>query len=122
MTKNLHLEHIEDLMLIEGSDGIKRSFDYIDDLVKTFSGAPKNNRKISTKWDGAPAIFCGPDPADGKFFVAKKGIFNKKPILFKSIEEIAGRPHVTVECWCENQNGAKTLVGSASGFTDHLRS
>ena len=34
MTKNLHLEHIEDLMLIEGSDGIKRSFDYIDDLVK----------------------------------------------------------------------------------------
>lgn len=88
MTKNLHLEHIEDLMLIEGSDGIKRSFEYIDDLVKTFSGDPKNNRKISTKWDGAPAIFCGPDPADGKFFVAKKGIFNKKPILFKSIEEI----------------------------------
>jgi hypothetical protein len=95
MTKNLHLEHIEDLMLIEGSDGIKRSFDYIDDLVKTFSGAPKNNRKISTKWDGAPAIFCGPDPADGKFFVAKKGIFNKKPILFKSIEEIdAGESRV----------------------------
>ena len=42
--------------------------------------------------------------------------------VIKSIEEIAGRPHVTVECWCENQNGAKTLVGSASGFTDHLRS
>ena len=41
--------------------------------------------------------------------------------VIKSIEEIAGRPHVTVECWCENQNGAKTLVGSASGFTDHLR-
>lgn len=41
--------------------------------------------------------------------------------VIKSIEEVAGRPHVTVECWCENQNGAKTLVGSASGFTDHLR-
>lgn len=41
--------------------------------------------------------------------------------VIKSIEEVAGRPHVTVECWCENQSGAKTLVGSASGFTDHLR-
>jgi len=39
-----------------------------------------------------------------------------------SVEEVAGRPHVTVECWCENQTGAKTLVGSASGFADGLRS
>ena len=38
-----------------------------------------------------------------------------------SVEEVAGRPHVTVECWCENQAGAKTMVGSASGFADHLR-
>lgn len=37
------------------------------------------------------------------------------------VEDMAGRPHVTVECWCENQAGAKTMVGSASGFTDHLR-
>jgi 3-hydroxybutyryl-CoA dehydratase len=38
-----------------------------------------------------------------------------------SVEEVAGRPHVTVECWCENQAGAKTMVGSASGFADQLR-
>lgn len=36
-------------------------------------------------------------------------------------EEVAGRPYVTVECWCENQDGVKTLVGSASGFADQLR-
>jgi len=41
--------------------------------------------------------------------------------VLKSHEEIGGRPHVTVECWCENQDGVKTLVGSASGFADHLR-
>ncbi|HTE14627.1 MAG TPA: MaoC family dehydratase [Burkholderiales bacterium] len=41
--------------------------------------------------------------------------------VVKSHEEIGGRPHVTVECWCENQQGVKTLVGSASGFADHLR-
>ena len=88
MSKNLHLEHIEDLMLMFGTDGIKESFDYIDDLVRTFSANPSGNRNISTKWDGAPAIFCGPDPYDGRFFVAKKGIFNKKPKLYKSITEI----------------------------------
>ena len=88
MAKNLHLEHIEDLMLMMGSDGVKESFKYIDDLIKTFSGDPKNTRKYSTKWDGAPAIFCGPDPADGQFFVAKKGLFNKNPKLYKSLGEI----------------------------------
>lgn len=41
--------------------------------------------------------------------------------VVKSVEEVSGRPHVTVECWCENQDGAKTMVGSASGFTDQLR-
>jgi len=41
--------------------------------------------------------------------------------VIKSKEDVAGRPHVTVECWCENQQGIKTLVGSASGFADHLR-
>ena len=88
MSKNLHLEHAEDLMLMMGSSGVDEAFSYIDDLIRTFSSAPGANRNISTKWDGAPAIFCGPDPADGEFFVAKKGLFNKKPILFKSIKEI----------------------------------
>lgn len=35
-----------------------------------------------------PCYFCGPDPFDGEFFVAKKGIFNKTPQLFKSLDEI----------------------------------
>jgi acyl dehydratase len=41
--------------------------------------------------------------------------------VIRSQEEVGGRPHVTVECWCENQDGVKTLVGSASGFADNLR-
>src|SRR5690242_4801637 len=42
--------------------------------------------------------------------------------VVKSTEDIGGRPHITVECWCENQQGEKTMVGSASGFADNLRS
>jgi len=44
--------------------------------------------KISVKWDGAPAIFAGIDPRDGKFFVAKKGIFNKTPKVYKTNADV----------------------------------
>ena len=50
--------------------------------------AGKSNASLSVKWDGAPAIFCGEDPSDGKFFVAKKGIFAKNPKIYKTSEEI----------------------------------
>lgn len=46
--------------------------------------------QVSVKWDGAPAIFCGTDPSDGKFFVAKKGIFNKNPKVYKTDADIDG--------------------------------
>ena len=35
-----------------------------------------------------PAIFAGIDPEDGKFFVAKKSVFNVNPKLYKSVAEI----------------------------------
>ena len=38
--------------------------------------------------DGAPAVFCGTDPRDGEFFVAKKGIFAKSPKVYKSNADI----------------------------------
>jgi hypothetical protein len=43
---------------------------------------------VSVKWDGAPAVFAGIDPSDGRFFVAKKGIFNKSPKVYKSDADI----------------------------------
>ena len=42
----------------------------------------------TVKWDGAPAVFAGIDPRDGKFFVAKKGVFNKEPKVYKTPAEI----------------------------------
>ena len=43
---------------------------------------------MPVKWDGAPAIFTGIDPSDGKFFVAKKSVFNVNPKLYKTNAEI----------------------------------
>ena len=39
-------------------------------------GNAKTQFNLTTKWDGAPAVFVGTDP-DGKFFVGTKGV---KPI------------------------------------------
>ena len=36
---------------------------------------------LTTKWDGAPAIFAGINPANGKFFVGTKGVFAKNAKL-----------------------------------------
>ena len=34
---------------------------------------------MTVKWDGAPAIICGVNPENGKFFVGTKSVFNKTP-------------------------------------------
>jgi hypothetical protein len=52
------------------------------------AGNSQRKVDITVKWDGAPAVFAGIDPADGKFFVAKKGIFNKNPKLYKTAAEV----------------------------------
>lgn len=45
--------------------------------------------RISKKVDGSPAFVCGKDPADGKFFVGTKSVFNKKiPKVIKSLDDI----------------------------------
>jgi len=45
------------------------------------SSSVRTGVNITTKWDGAPAIFCGVNPENGKFFVATKSVFNKNPKL-----------------------------------------
>ena len=40
------------------------------------SGSSRSSINMTVKWDGATAIFAGIDPSDGKFFVAKKSVFN----------------------------------------------
>ena len=79
--KNLHLEHIEDEILNDGIHGGRAAINFIQSLRDMLAGTAKTPVNVSTKWDGAPAIFAGIDPSDGQFFVAKKSVFNKNPIL-----------------------------------------
>ena len=77
MSKTTHLEHLEDSILLDGKEGATDAFMFLDELAKTFSAGGSNNLKITTKWDGAPAVFCGIYPETNRFFVGSKSIFNK---------------------------------------------
>ena len=77
MSKNTHLEHLEDSILIDGTAGAKDAFIFLDDLARSFTGNTSSSFTITTKWDGAPAIFCGLYPGTDKFFVGTKSVFNK---------------------------------------------
>ena len=86
--KNLHLEHIEDEILNYGIDGGRASINFLQSLRDMLAGSARSSVNMTVKWDGAPAIFAGIDPSDGKFFVAKKSVFNVSPKLYKTNAEI----------------------------------
>ncbi len=88
--KNLHMEHIEDLILNDGVAGAKQIFNFLSQTRDLLGGKTTKKIAATVKWDGAPAIFAGVDPRDGKFFVAKKGIFNKNPKIYKTQADIDG--------------------------------
>ena len=87
--KNTHLEHLEDLIFNEGYLGAQKALNYLEGLRKMFAQGEGTPVKVTVKWDGAPAIICGVDPVDGKFFVGTKSVFAKtEPKLCKSIADI----------------------------------
>ncbi len=77
MSKNTHLEHLEDDILNNGSEGGKNAILFLKSLGKMLEGPSSSSIAVTTKWDGAPAIVCGKDPESGYFFVGTKSVFNK---------------------------------------------
>ena len=63
--KNLHQEHFEDYILTG-------DFSALDAILGDFH--------LSTKIDGSPSVVFGTNPANGKYFVGTKSVFNKVKI------------------------------------------
>ena len=76
--RNTHLEHLEDEIINNGTKGAKTSIEFLKSIKKMLQGG-KGGSTVSVKWDGAPAVFCGINPENGKFFVGTKSIFNATP-------------------------------------------
>lgn len=86
--KNTHMTHIEEYVLNGGVNGARQAINFLRGIRDSLAGSSSGAIDVTVKWDGAPAVFCGIDPTDGKFFVAKKGIFNKNPKVYKTDEDI----------------------------------
>ena len=76
--RNTHLEHLEDEIINNGTKGAKTSIEFLKSIKKMLQ-CGKGGSTVSVKWDGAPAVFCGINPENGKFFVGTKSIFNATP-------------------------------------------
>ena len=85
---NLHLEHIEDEVLNRGVNGARDAINFLQSLRDMLAGHAESRVNLTTKWDGAPAVFCGINPDNGKFFVGTKGVFNANPKLNYTDEDI----------------------------------
>jgi len=88
-SKNTHLEHLEDLIFNNGYAGAKEALDFVESLRHMLAEGTGTTTQLTVKWDGSPAIICGIDPTDSKFFVGTKSVFAKgEPKLCKSNRDI----------------------------------
>jgi hypothetical protein len=81
-------EHIEDEVLNRGVVGARSAINFLQSLRDMLAGQSQSKVNITTKWDGAPAVFAGTNPENGKFFVGTKGVFNVNPKLNYTEEDI----------------------------------
>ena len=86
--KNLHLEHLEDNVLNVGVSGARESIEFLRSLRNMLAGHTGSKVNVTTKWDGAPAIFAGTNPENGKFFVGTKSVFAKNAKLNYTDDDI----------------------------------
>ena len=87
--KNLHLEHLEDEVLNGGVNGTRSAINFLQSLRDMLAGSSKSRVDVSVKWDGAPALFVGINPENGKFFVGSKSVFGKNAKLNYSINDVS---------------------------------
>jgi hypothetical protein len=86
--KNVHMTHLEDLVLDDGHTGAREALAYLEGVRGMLDQGGDRSQQVTVKWDGAPAIVCGTDPETGKFFVGTKSVFGKTPKLGRTHEEI----------------------------------
>jgi hypothetical protein len=77
--RNVHLEHLEDDIINRGSAGGTNAINFLKSVRDMLAGSSRAKVNMTVKWDGAPAIICGTNPENGKFFVGTKSVFNKNP-------------------------------------------
>ena len=87
--KNKHLEHLEDQIIDNGSSGGKNAVNFLVAIRNMLKGSSTSKVNMTVKWDGAPAVICGINPENGRFFVGTKSVFNKTPKINYTVADIS---------------------------------
>ena len=124
--KNTHLEHLEDDIINRGTIGGENAVNFLKSVRNMLAGTG-DTANITVKWDGAPAIICGINPENGKFFVGTKSVFNKTPKINYTVRDI-NKNHGGVVAQkltvCLTQLSRLNIKGILQGdllFTDDLK-
>ncbi len=89
VVQNKHSTHLEDLILDGGKTATDKVISSLTNVYDKFSSKAKSKDiGVSVKYDGAPAVFFGYNPENGKFFVGTKAIFNKTPKINYTNQDI----------------------------------
>ena len=86
--KNTHLEHLEDDIINNGVKGGENAINFLKSVRNMLAGSTGGAVNMTVKWDGAPAIICGQNPENGKFFVGTKSVFNVTPKINYNLSDI----------------------------------
>ena len=112
-SKNVHLEHLEDLIFNKGYAGAEEALNYIDSLRHMLAEGTGTTTQLTVKWDGSPAIICGVDPEDGKFFVGTKSVFAKT-------EPKRGKTSKQIQQWYSEQPELAEILTNALKYLSKL--
>jgi hypothetical protein len=83
-----HLTHLEELILTRQKEGLDTAIEFINALTDSFNGNTDSGVFTTVKYDGAPAIICGFNPENNKFFVSTKSIAAKTPKINYTVQDI----------------------------------
>ena len=86
--KNTHLEHLEDDIINNGAKGGENAINFLKSVRDMLAGNTGGNVNMTVKWDGAPAIICGINPENNKFFIGTKSVFNATPKINYTVADI----------------------------------
>lgn len=86
--KDKHLTHLEDAVLESGVVGINSALKFLVSIRDILSDNRNEDLILRTKVDGAPAIYAGINPENGKFFIGTKSVLSKTPKINYTEQDI----------------------------------
>ena len=110
--KNLHLTHFEDSLIHGGYKGAEKALNIAAGLLDMLEGSSAESVNITTKWDGAPAIFAGINPETGKFVMGDKGIFAQTPRIMDTPDAIDQNKAEGQTAYRVSKSGVNSLTES----------